>query len=343
MFVESVHRRSRRRTGILLATGALVLTAALAACGVPASTDGQIDPTATANDGLDLPGPVDPDDPDDGPPPLTWFLPGPSDPTDPSPESYYGKIRDRQCEGVPVSTSDGAVWVAAALVCDALATADPDTWAQARTTRAEVDVGGLSCLDQAAAGVIDRALAHYEQYGQPESVAVPSSGDAGCPLELTGLATEGELRFADTPATAPVCGDVPVRLVGLLMDVTSATVDGVTVPVRNDGVHRYVFTAPPHAATDPDLGAVVLAHGPGGVLPGEGRLTYLESDHCGDDGADGPIDEGDGSDVLDEGDQLDGGDPPDEGDTQDGDVQSQDDPSGTEDHSAADDEPGAQE
>ncbi len=282
MFAIALPRRSHRRgvgacVILLLCAGAVIGCATTAADvdGTPLTADS--DRSSPADP--DLPGPTDPDAIGEDPPALAWLPPGPSDPADPSPESFYGKLRDRQCADLIEVGEPFPPWRAAGLVCRALETGDPTTWEDAALARAAVDPSALSCLDTAALALIDRALAHYAAHGQPEAVSVPSGGGAGCPLALTGLATTEGLRFADTQPQVSACGGDTVRLMGLLMGVTSADVGGVSVPVRNDGVHWYVFSAPALADTGANP-VTVVAHGPGGALPGGAELFYVEDVDC---------------------------------------------------------------
>lgn len=263
MAAKTRSRSRMPRAGVL----ALVLTligGTLAACAEEPGagpSDPPVTPTTVADD---IPGPADPDDVDDGPPPLAWLPPGPADPADPPPNFWYALLASRQCDTL-IAAEDGPLWTAAGWLCDGINTGAVDSWATGIDQLAQVEVAPTGCLEQAAFAFLTRLVAHYEEHGQPDEFAAAEAGDTACALGLTGVAAEN----SGLPEVSG-CAPEPVRLMGRLIDVTSATVAGHSVEVANTGTHRYVFTPPPG-----DPGEVlVTAHTADGAVPGTATLTY---------------------------------------------------------------------
>lgn len=270
MFAASLPRRIPRWGGVPLAVVLLFGALSLSAC-ADAPGETETGSTGSSPDTAPLPGPADPDDLDEGPPPLTWLPPGPADPSDPPPNFWYELLASRQCDTL-IAAEDGPLWTAAGWLCDGLNTGDEASWSTGIATFGQLDEAPVGCLESAAFTFLERLVAHYEEHGQPEEFVSAPAGDTACALGLTGVSAESS-GFAEVS----VCREEAVRLMGRLMDVTSADVGGVLVDVENTGTHRYEFMPP---AADPGE-VTVTAYADDGPIPGSATLTYT-SEGCPD-------------------------------------------------------------
>lgn len=287
-------------TAAVRAVAVVLLTLVLAACGsaggggtyggdgggTPTPGSGST-PTAGPSPSLTMtpvapdtpaqPGPPAPDEPPSGQggEVLAWLPIGPAAPSDPAWEFMYGLASRAQCDALSANAENepsGSIWHAAATLCVAMTNGDETAWRTGADQLEQAAPVPDHCLMRALRAALGRLVQYHAAHPEAPIVTRSTPGGTACTIGLTGI-VEGNQPDADPDASTDLCGGREFRLIGRLVDVTHVTVSGARVDVRREAENVYVFTAP----AGPAGVATVIAHGPGGAIPGSARLSYVDS------------------------------------------------------------------
>lgn len=171
-------------------------------------------------------------------PVVVWLSVGPVGPVDPG---WYDALRSRNCGALPHSSNRPAdLWVAAGLLCSALASGDGTLWEEG-AAQLEALPRPADCLQGAVHDVLGGLVSHHRANPTAALAIVPGTGTA-CPMILTGLYISGSSIPETNPATS-VCGGETIRLVGQLLDVQTVILGQMQIPVQTTR-NEFSFIAP---------------------------------------------------------------------------------------------------